>query len=119
MGDRAVMHVKMALSAPAIVYTPLEVTYVSAEERKIAWKSRLAPSFLLRTERVLVVIPDGPDACIFRTWETQAGPMAHVVRQRFSALDADPRQVKAATGGALDRGFDRVAADLKRRAESS
>jgi len=99
------MHVKMTPSMPAIVYTPLEVTYVSAEERKICWKSRLAPSFLLKTERVLEVVEDGPEACVFRSWETQGGPMAHIV--------------KAATGGALDRGFDRVAADLKRRAEST
>lgn len=121
LGDRAVMHVKMTAGMPALGRIPIEVTYADAAERKIAWKSRLAPSFILRTERVLEVVEDGAEACIFRTWETQGGSLAHVVRTAFLSLGESDvlEQVKAATGATLDRAFERVVGDLKRRVEGT
>jgi hypothetical protein len=95
----------------------MEITSVD-EPHFLSWRSTSFPSFLLKAERVFDVRASSDGQTDFRrvsTWqavraesrsrcyETQAGPMAPLVR--------------FCTGGMLDRAFDRFAADLKRHVE--
>lgn len=54
------------------------------EERMLCWQGLFMPTFLLHAEKVQKVTPvqgeDGKIKSKYEIWETQAGPMAHVVK---------------------------------------
>ena len=61
---------------------PVRIMTVDAERRHLCWLGcpRFAPSWLIRGEKVQQVSLTPEGKTLYEIWETQAGPMARVVR---------------------------------------
>jgi hypothetical protein len=69
----------------------VRIMEISTDEMYICWKGcpEGIPAALLRPERVQRVTRTGENTCLYETWETQAGPMAYIVKWKVaSKLDA-------------------------------
>lgn len=63
---------------------PMKLVSVDADNHTLCWQGLFMPTFLLRAEKVQKVTAmqdeDGKVRAKYEIWETQAGPMAYVVK---------------------------------------
>lgn len=76
----------------SLMAVPCQITSADEEDLSICWQGlpRSIPTWACLMEKVHKVTPKGPEECLFQVWETQAGPMAHIVKwtmgQKLSAM---------------------------------
>lgn len=61
---------------------PCRIISISDEERSICWRGcvKSIPTSALLPEKVQTVTPQGENRCLYRIYETQAGPLAYAVK---------------------------------------
>ncbi|KAK4507734.1 hypothetical protein PRZ48_001469 [Zasmidium cellare] len=77
-----------AKTTDKLMDVPCEVSVINDAEYTFCWIGRAMgiPQWLLFPEKVHKVTPKGENECLFQCYETQAGPMAYIVKWQMGEL---------------------------------
>ena len=76
----------------SLMAVPCKITSTKEQDMSISWQGcpPCVPAWICLMEKVHKVTPVSPEECLFQVWETQAGPMAYIVKwtmgQKLSAM---------------------------------
>lgn len=67
---------------------PCKITTINDAELSFSWQGRAMgiPQFLLFPEKVHKVTAKGENECLYQCYETQAGPMAYIIKWQLGDL---------------------------------